>query len=395
MSVNTIQLVKISELTPRPNNRNAHPDAQIERLIQIIKYQGFRRPITVSNLSGFVVCGHGRLEAAKRMNLGSVPVIYQDYEDEAQEYADHIADNSLQEWAELDLSGINLDLENLGPDFDIDLLGIKDFTLEPAEKFEAQSDEDSVPEHVEPKTKLGDIYQLGRHRLMCGDSTSIDAVETLMDGEKADMVFTDPPYGMDLNTDYRYGPDILHDGKPREKKVYEKVIGDQEEINFLNFYSTVESIKEQFWWGADYYCQQLPKNGSFIVWDKTGGNESLDNAGFGNNFEICWSKSHHKRDIFRYTYKGVAGMKKDDGKRVHPTQKPVDLCAQIINRWGKEAKTLIDLFGGSGSTLIACEKTNRKCFMMELDPHYCDVIVARWEKYTGKTAELIQKSEAS
>lgn len=190
------KLVSTSELAPHPKNRNKHPDEQIERLAKVLKYQGWRYPVKVSKLSGFITSGHGRLLAARLNGWKEVPVNFQDYEDEAQEYADVQADNAIASWAELDLAGINSDIGDLGPDFDIDLLGIEDFTLEIAEKLEPQCDEDDIPEQVEAKTKRGDIYKLGRHRLMCGDSTSIDDVERLMAGDKADMVFTDPPYGV-------------------------------------------------------------------------------------------------------------------------------------------------------------------------------------------------------
>jgi len=193
---NEIQIVSIKDIKLNPKNRNKHPKEQIERLAEIIKYQGFRNPLIISSRTGLVVAGHGRYEAAKMLKLKEVPVMVQDFESEEQEYAAQVSDNAIASWAELDLSGINLDVPDLGPDFNIDLLGIKDFVLEPAEKFEALCDEDEVPEHVEPFTKKADVYQLGRHRLMCGDATIVDDVSKLMDGSLADMVWTDPPYNV-------------------------------------------------------------------------------------------------------------------------------------------------------------------------------------------------------
>jgi hypothetical protein len=172
-------LIPVSKITPHPKNRNQHSKEQIERLAKILKYQGWRYPIKISNQTGFITSGHGRLYAAIENGWKEVPVNFQDYESDDQEYADLQADNSIASWAELDLSGINSDIGDLGPDFDIDLLGIKDFVLEPADKLEPQCDEDEVPEHVEPKIKHGDIYKLGSHRLMCGDSTVIDDVDKL------------------------------------------------------------------------------------------------------------------------------------------------------------------------------------------------------------------------
>lgn len=147
-------MIKITELKPHPQNRNKHPSDQIDRLAEIIKYQGIRHPIKVSKLSGFITAGHGRLEALRRLKIKEVPVDFQDYESEEQEYADIQSDNAIALWAELDLSGINADVPGLGPDFDINMLGIKDFILEPADKFQPHTDDDDVPEHVEPKTNM-------------------------------------------------------------------------------------------------------------------------------------------------------------------------------------------------------------------------------------------------
>lgn len=382
------KLVKINELKPHPDNPNQHSDAQVERLAAILKYQGWRYPIKVSNLSGFITSGHGRLLGAKKLGLKEVPVSYQDYESEEQEYADVVSDNAIASWAELNLANINSKVEMLGPDFDIDLLGIKDFTIDVAEKLPPGADEDEIPEKVEPKTKLGDLYVLGRHRLLCGDSTNIQHVEKLMDGKKADAVYTDPPYGMNLDTKRA---DMKGTWK-RATRDYKPVIGDDVDFDPGVLFGFFEYCDEIFLWGADYYAERLlnKNKGSWIVWDKRLTDE-LD-AMWGSQFELCWSKNKHKREIARITWAGVCGHnKKDDGEtKVHPTLKPVKLHEWFFSKsWFDKKSIIVDLFGGSGSTLIACEKTKRQCFMMELDPHYCDVIVARWEKYTGKKAELV------
>ena len=190
--------VKVSELIPYEKNMNKHTPEQIDRLIKLIEYQGFRDALIVQKGTNIIAAGHGRWEAAKKMGLEKVPVTYQEFESEAQFYAFVVSHNAIAKdsWASLDLSAVNTEMLDLGPDFDISLLGIKDFVIEPIEKFEAQSDEDEVPEVVHPITRRGDIWLLGNHRLMCGDSTLIDDVEKLMNGEKADMVFTDPPYSL-------------------------------------------------------------------------------------------------------------------------------------------------------------------------------------------------------
>jgi DNA modification methylase len=366
------KLVPISKLKLHPKNRNKHPPEQVERLAKILKYQGWRYPVKVSKRSGFVTAGHGRIEAAKAAGWKQVPVNFQDYESDEQEYADLQADNAIALWAELDLSGINGDLGDLGPDFDLDLLGIKNFTLDP-EQVEAQCDEDEVPEEpVDPKTRLGDIYQLGRHRLMCGDSSAMTNVERLLDGAKIHMVHTDPPYGMKLNTDYSQ--------MPRGGRSYSPVIGDDKDFDPNPIFAV--PADRYCIWGADWFYSRMPEGFSPIVWDKQPHHIV---AGPQNHFELCWVKPSEKRRIVRKLWTGFTAKEKGED-RVHPTQKPVEVCVDIMERGGQN---VLDLYGGSGSTLIACEKTDRTCFMMELDPSYCDAIVARWEKYTGKKAELL------
>jgi DNA modification methylase len=212
---------------------------------------------------------------------------------------------------------------------------------------------------------------------MCGDSTKIEDVEKLMDGKKADMVFTDPPYGMDLDTDYSKlkGTDKSPNAKGYK---WEKVIGDDKEFNFTQF-NWIET-PEQFWWGADYYFNQLPIGGSLAVWQKR---DKADAEMIGNDFEICWSKQQHKKTTFWKRWVGFDSVERGE-KRVHPTQKPVELCSWFIKEYSKESQIILDLFGGSGSTLIACEQTNRNCYMMELDPKYCDVIRKRYAKLIGQ-----------
>lgn len=358
------KLVPIKELKPHPRNRNSHPIEQIERLAKILKYQGWRYPVKVSKRSGFVTAGHGRIEAAQANGWKEIPVNFQDYEDEAQEYADVQADNAIASWAELDLSGINTDIGDLGPDFDIELLGLKDFTVEVADKLEPQCDEDEIPEHVEPKTKPGDIYRLGRHRLMCGDSTAITEVDRLLNGTSVDMVHTDPPYGLaDKWTGGTWGANPMYADAKRWDQPLE-----QDEVDWITTLAPVVII-----WGGNYY--RVPSSRCWLAWHKT---QRMDTMA---DFELAWTNLDK-------VAKSWDGARNADGKRQHPTQKPVALMEWAMSVHA-DPRTVLDLFGGSGSTLIACEKTGRTCFMMELDPKYCDVIVARWEAYTGQKAELL------
>ncbi len=394
------KLVPISELKPHPKNRNKHPKDQIERLAQILKYQGWRYPIKVSTRTGLVTSGHGRIEAAKLLGWNEVPVSYQDYISDEQEYADLVADNTIALWSEIDFSGINTDIGDLGPDFDIDLLGIKNFEIEPADGL---CDEDEVPEKIDPKTKLGDIYTLGEHRLMCGDSTGIDSVERLMNGEKADLLWTDPPYGVSYGDKNAFLNSISFGNR-----IEKRILGDHQTPDQMNeFWFTVLSNAHTALKDTCSYYIASPQGGDLMMMMST------VRAGFQLKHMLIWVKNNHVLGRCDYNYKhepilygwneggthefygmgrcktSVWEFNKPLKNDLHPTMKPVELIEESILNSAPKNGNVLDLFGGSGSTLIACEKTNRKCFMMELDPHYCDVIVARWEKYTGKKAELL------
>lgn len=395
------KLVKPSSLKDHPKNRNKHGSDQIERLAKLYQYHGIRHPIVVSNRSKCIVAGHGRKLAAIRAGVKEVPVVYQDFDSDEAEYAFIQADNAIALWADLDLSGINSDLGDLGPDFDIDMLGIKNFVIEPADK-DRGCDEDEVPERVEPKTKLGDIYQLGRHRLMCGDSTSIDAVEKLMNGEKADMVFTDPPYGDNMaGFDFR---GLTGDEKLKSFK--RNTIKNDDDLSFLKDVAAniiivckertpkIVFFKWSKWEEIKACFEVFGSPSSCCVWDRV----RIATAQFIFNpvheFAFFWGSLLEKQNTSNLT--NVWRCKKElETKDLHPTVKPIEIIEGAIDAACVGHGLVIDLFGGSGSTLIACEKTNRKCFMMELDPHYCDVIVARWEKYTGQKAELINAASSN
>lgn len=402
------RLVPISELTPHDKNRNKHPADQIARLAKILLYQGWRYPIKVSKRSNKITSGHGRLEAAKFNNWKEVPVNFQDYESEEQEYADLQADNAIASWAELDLSMINSDIGELGPDFDLDLLGIKDFELEPADKLEPGCDEDEVPEKVEPKTKPGDLYILGNHRLLCGDSTNIQHVERLMGSEKADVCFTSPPYNLGNNAKLRGYNGDGDDSAYLEKSDHKT---EEEYLDFLNSFtylsqivSDTQFINIQMLAGnkrviPEYWNTFKNKLIDLIIWDKEHAAPQMAARVLNSVFEIIFifcsedmpSRAMRHGPEFRGTIKNIYRLnpvgKKDNLAKHHGAVFPVQFAEFFLTNFSD--KSIYEPFCGSGSTLIACEKTNRKCFGMEIDPHYCDVIVARWEKYTGKKAELI------
>jgi DNA modification methylase len=388
---------KVTELIPYVKNSRTHSDEQVAQIAASIKEFGWTNPILVDGQNG-IIAGHGRLMAARKLGYKEVPTIELADLTETQKKAYIIADNRLALNAGWDNEMLTIELNELLADgFALEMLGFdpKELSalLEP-EVIEGLTDEDAVPDLPdEPTTKLGDIYKLGNHRLMCGDSTSIDAVDKLMDGQKADMVFTDPPYGMFLNADYSdMGGKNSMTKKTGNK--YDKVIGDHNDFTpeLINtIFACFSYCKEIFMWGADYYAELLPnKNeGSWVVWDKRG-DESADKM-YGSTFELCWSKARHKRMMARVKWAGIFGMEKEhDKKRVHPTQKPVELVVWFFDYFSLKDKTnVVDLYGGSGSTLIASEKVGKKAFLMELDPKYCDVIVKRWEDFTGKKAVLL------
>lgn len=237
------------------------------------------------------------------------------------------------------------------------------------------ANDDNIPEAAPEIVSLGDVWVLGRHRLMCADSSISENIETLMASHKAHMVFTDPPYGMNLDTNFAITNRV-------KGKKYRPVIGDDQDYDPSFLLKFFEYCDEIFLWGADYYCQRIPKNGAWVVWDKK--MESLDES-IGTGFELCWSKQPHKRMIARFLWSGFTAKERDEG-RVHPTQKPIALCKWFLDRWGKSEDNVVDLFGGSGSTLLACERSDRNCYMMELDPKYCDTIIKRWQDSTGREA---------
>lgn len=377
--VGELEYVSIDALIPYARNSRTHSDAQVAQIAVSIKEFGFTNPVLIDETGG-IIAGHGRTMAARKLGLDKVPCLRLSYLSEAQKKAYIIADNKLALNAGWDDEMLKVELSELKDlDFDLALTGFdaNELTnlLKP-EQVEGLTDEDAVPDAPEtPVTVEGDVWILGNHRLMCGDSTSIDAVDKLMDGGKADFVYMDPPYGMNLKTDYARSNRV-------KGKTYSPVIGDDEDFDPSFFFEYFKDAREHFWWGADYYCQTLPKGGSWVVWDKK--KEDLDES-IGTGYELCWSINAHKRMIARFLWSGFTAKERNE-TRVHPTQKPIALHEWFFERWGKDNDTVVDLFGGSGSTLIACEKTNRQARLMELDPKYCDVIIKRWQEFTGKTA---------
>lgn len=396
--------MQIKDLKQDKRNYRKHNQQNLDLIKKSVSEVGLGRSVVIDN-ENEIVCGNGLVSTLDKNTPikvietdGSELVVVKRTDlktDDEKRKQLAIMDNSTSDSSEFDL-------ESLQTDFDVEQLQDWGLDVEFESLEEQEIIEDEVPEEVETKCKLGDIWQLGNHRLMCGDSTSITDVEKLMDGAKVDMVFTDPPYGMHLDTDYssmKTGLAIANDkGLKGGKKYAQGKVDDFTPEMLMTIFSCFNYVKEIFLWGADYFAELLPdkNNGSWIVWDKrANGNDDIkqdlsSDKMYGSCFELCWSKNKHKRDIARIKWAGVFGTEKEfDHKRHHPTQKPTALVQWFLDRYSKEKQLIVDLFGGSGSTLIACEQLDRKCYMMELDPKYCDVILQRWENFTGKKAVLL------
>ena len=362
----------VETLIPYIKNSRTHSDAQIAQIAASIKEFGWTNPILVDGENG-IIAGHGRLMAARKLGHTKVPVIELKDMTDTQKKAYIIADNQLAMNSGWDTSLLTLELTDLQADgFNLELLGFDpkelNALLEP-EVVEGLTDEDAVPDVPdEPKTKPGDIYELGNHRLMCGDSTSIDAVEKLMNGVYPDLIHTDPPYGMNAVTKSsvlkkNYKIDIMGDDNPDVAK------------DAFNLIYGLYPDSKQIWWGANYYCSVLPDSECWLVWDKNNGQSDQTDC------ELAWA--NFRSVVRQFT------QASEKTNRVHPTQKPVSLMEWIIKRFNLTSKTIADFFGGSGSTLIAAEKHGLTAFIMEFDPRFCDVIVNRWEDFTGGKAKLL------
>jgi DNA modification methylase len=394
-----IKEIEVAKLIPYANNSRTHDDAQVAQLAASIKEFGFRNPILVDGVG--IIAGHGRLLAARKLGLEKVPTIDCSDMTETQKKAYIIADNKLALNSGWDTNLLSLELEQLDADgFNLELLGFDSKELDELlapEVVEGLTDEDAVPDVPdEPKTKLGDIYILGNHRLMCGDSTSIDDAKKLMDGLLADLVFTDPPYNVDYS-----GRGANNLGTIKNDNM-----SDNDFEQFCrDIFTTYNAIMKPL--ACIYVCHPDSASAPKIAFEKTFAEQ------FKKSSTIIWMKQsagmgwqdyRAQHEPILYGWKEGKGSHFNAGDRtktsiwkigrdaqssyVHPTQKPVCLPEEAIMNSSKGSDCVVDLFGGSGSTLIACEKTGRVNRSMELDAKYCDVIVKRWEDFTGKQAIL-------
>lgn len=392
---NQIEHLKTEDLIPYARNSRTHSETQVAQVASSIKEFGFTNPVLV-DADNMLIAGHGRVMAAKKLGLDTVPAIRLGYLTDQQKRAYVIADNKLALNAGWDDEMLALELSELQDlDFDLSLTGFDDDELnslfeDTAEEVQGQTDADAVPEPPKtPVSKQGDIWVLGNHRLMCGDSTSIDAVEKLMDGELADQLVTDPPYN------------VAYEGKTKEAMTIQN--DSMDDGNFRQFLTDAYSAANAV----------LKPGGVFYIWHADSEGYNFRGAAFdiGCKIRQCliWQKNsmvlgrqdyHWKHEPCLYGWKDGAGhFWNQDRKQttilefnrpvrsdMHPTMKPVDLIEYCVQNNTKLKERVLDLFGGSGPTLIACEKLNRKARLMELDEKYVDVIINRWQDFTGKQA---------
>lgn len=404
-----IEYIKLDKLTPYKNNARRHEEADLKTIENSITDFGMCDPIGIWSDKNIIVEGHGRYLALKKLGYTEAPCIRLDHLTDKQRKAYALAHNKTAEMSEWDyemleaeLKAIKQEVDEMDIDFDMSDFGfdMSEFDLDDesdddgyGEEREIEEDEaPAVDEENEPITKLGDIWKLGKHRLMCGDSTDRATVEKLMDGAKADLLVTDPPYNVNYEGKTKNGMTIENDS-----------MSGTEFKTFLTsaFARAYESLKD---------------GGAFYVWyasrEHINFESALNDVDLQVRQQLIWVKNslvlsrqdyHWRHEPCLYGWKGgaphnwysdrsqttVLEFNRPSRNAEHPTMKPLDLIGYQIKNSSKKSDIVLDLFGGSGSTLIACEQTNRKCYTMELDPRYADVIIKRWENLTGKKAVKI------
>lgn len=367
----------IDELVPYENNARIN-DKAVDIVANSIREFGFRNPCIIDK-NNVIVAGHTRVLACKKLGIDKVPCIVADDLTEEQIKAFRIADNSSAQIAEWDIDKLMKELDTI--DYDMEQFGLAEqlAEIEKTIEKENQAEEDDYvePDDLETRVNLGEVWQLGRHRLMCGDSTKEEDVAKLMDGNNVDMIFTDPPYN------------INYSGVKDKRTIKNDKMENEEFVDFLvkSLIKTSTAYVCCSWQYCDLFKKAMEikemKPKAMIIWNKINPAQNLDK--YFKQHEIIW---YYGKFGGEKTIRGDIWECKRQKNNLHPTMKPIELISMAIKD-NPLAKNIYDAFGGSGSTLIACEQLNRKCYMMELDEHYATVIVDRWEKLTGQKAEKI------
>lgn len=375
-----LQKIELSKIKPYEKNARKNDDA-VEYVAKSIEQCEYVAPIILDE-NNVILAGHTRYKALKKLGYKEAECVIKEGLTEKQKKKYRLLDNKTSEFAEWDFDLLKDELVDL--DFgDLEI----DWGVEASEFDEEQEIiEDEVPEIPEnPKAKYGDIYQLGNHRLMCGDSTKKEDIEKLMNGNKADMVFTDPPYGINAVGD---NGEVGADFGVAKKGKYKKIIADDTTETAQNAYDICSKICDKMiLWGGNYFLDFLPSSDGWLIWDKRG------DSGIRNTFadgEMAWCSFHTPIRIYHQLWNGMI-REGEREKRVHPTQKPIRILGEILQDFTNDGDVILDVFGGSGSILMACEQIGRTCYMTELSPEYIDVIIKRWENFTGQKAVKINE----
>jgi DNA modification methylase len=385
----------VEKLTPYDKNARTHSEKQIEQIAASIGEFGFTNPILATG-DGRIVAGHGRLQAVKKLGFKDVPVVVVDHLTQEQIKAYTLADNKLALNAGWDNDLLSVELSELAATgYDISLIGFDEGELSELlgnAESELNGDPDEVPEVQEVAiTQPGDLWVMGDHRLLCGDSTDSEQLLMLLDGNKADMLFTDPPYGVD------YEGGHFHSGKVDIKRKREKLANDNNAGIYCKIAAQIGKFVDGpcYIWFADSKAYEVYKAlyehkfvvHALLIWHKTNAKYAAMNAQYKQRHEpclYCKPPGTTLRWIGDSTESTIWEIKRDAKNEYHPTQKPVELALKAIGN--HKVQTVLDCFAGSGSTIIAAQQLGKKCYALEISPNYCDVIVKRWQQLTGKEA---------
>ena len=379
-----VEYCDIDKIKAYGKNAKKHPDAQVEHIANSLERFGWQQPLVVDK-NGVVVVGHGRLLAAKRLKMDKVPVVVADTLTEEEIKAYRLADNKLNE-SDWDDELLDLELDELAELDDIDM---SDFGFEMSDSgggnSEVSEDDYDAEPPEEPKAKLGDLYQLGNHRIICGDSTDTAVIDRLMDGVKADMVFCDAPYSYKYKSNYQDKYEMLQN----DDKILDfipAIWGAMKDNCPVYEFCGWQSLKQ---W-LEYFENTSLDLKNVIIWKKNNWSMGDLKGAYAGQYEVILYLNKGRVELNGARDTDIWEFDREPPK-MHQTMKPIELIAYALNKSSKKGDVVLDCFGGSGSTLIACEQTGRKCYTCEIDPKYADVIIDRWEKFTGEKAELIEE----
>ncbi len=372
-----IENICISEIKPYENNPRNN-DSAVDYVANSIKEFGFKVPIIV-DANNVIVAGHTRLKAAEKLGLKELPCIRADDLTDDQIKAFRIADNKVSEFAEWDFAKLEAEIDSINLDmaqFGFDDVQVDDIS---GDDIDADNYEET---DMEPRSKFGDIWQLGEHRLMCGNSAEKKCISRLMNGIVADIVLTDPPYGINADKGFSGERGFNGVGKKIKSRHYDDE-WDSTRPSADALMQVIQAGKNAIVFGGNYFADILPVGKHWLVWNKHNTMPTFSDA------ELAWTNiKRNSVRLYDIEWNGLIGKEKE---RFHPTQKPVKLFSSIINDYTRTGEVVADFYAGSGTAIIASEQTGRVAYCMEIDPHYVDVIINRWEQLTGKTAVLLQE----